>query len=323
MSTPQQAREAVAAAVAPPKKENEGLRIITQQGSFRGMKQSQIAQALQAWGGNLQMTLPKHLTPDRFIQMATSIIAKNPAIAECSAQSVIGAILQASILGFPPVEALGYCYFVPFNNKRPGGEWVKEIQFQIGYKGFMDLARRSGKIETIHAFVVVEGDEFDYALGLNPTITHKPCGEVAKPDGSNIRFAYAVVKYRDGGFGFEVLPKARIEQLRMRSPMARNGLTGAWKTDYESMAKAKAIKQLAKSMPLTIDAMSTLASDERVIHADNFREGALDIDATEVVDAVEADDRQPTAEERVQQEIEREERQTENNDESQETDVRE
>lgn len=321
MST-QQAREAVAAAVAPPKKENEGLRIITQQGSFKGMKQSQIAQALQAWGSNLQMTLPKHLTPDRFIQMATSIIAKNPAIAECSAQSVIGAILQASILGFPPVEALGYCYFVPFNNKKPGGGWVKEIQFQIGYKGFMDLARRSGKIETIHAFVVVEGDEFDYALGLNPTITHKPCGAVAEPDGSNIRFAYAVVKYSDGGFGFEVLPKARIEQLRMRSPMARNGLTGAWKTDYESMAKAKAIKQLAKSMPLTIDAMSTLASDERVIHADNFREGALDIDATEVVATAEADDQQPTAEEQVQQEIERGERQTENNDESTETDLR-
>lgn len=320
MSTQQQAREAVAAAVAPSKKENEGLRIITQQGSFKGMKQSQIAQALQAWGSNLQMTLPKHLTPDRFIQMATSIIAKNPAIAECSAQSVIGAILQASILGFPPVEALGYCYFVPFNNKKPCG-WVKEIQFQIGYKGLMDLARRSGKIETIHAFVVVEGDEFDYELGLNPTISHKPCGAVADPDGTNIRFAYAVVKYSDGGFGFEVLPKARIEQLRMRSPMARNGLTGAWKTDYESMAKAKAIKQLAKSMPLTIDAMSTLASDERVIHADNFREGALDIDATEVVDT-EADDQQPTAEERVQQEIEREERQTENNDESPETDVR-
>lgn len=320
MST-QQAREAVAAAVASPKKENEGLRIITQQGTFKGMKQGQIAQALQAWGSNLQMTLPKHLTPDRFIQMATSIIAKNPAIAECSAQSVIGAILQASILGFPPVEALGYCYFVPFNNKKPGGGWVKEIQFQIGYKGLMDLARRSGKIETIHAFVVVEGDEFDYELGLNPTISHKPCGSVAEPDGANIRFAYAVVKYSDGGFGFEVLPKARIEQLRMRSPMARNGLTGAWKTDYESMAKAKAIKQLAKSMPLTIDAMSTLASDERVIHADNFREGALDIDATEIVDA--ADEQLPTAEELVQQEIERTEQLSDDNHESAETDVRE
>lgn len=319
MST-QQAREAVAAAVAPPKRENEGLRIITRQGSFKGMKQSQIAQALQAWGSNLQMTLPKHLTPDRFIQMATSIIAKNPAIAECSAQSVIGAILQASILGFPSVEALGYCYFVPFNNKRPGG-WVKEVQFQIGYKGLMDLARRSGKIETIHAFVVVEGDEFAYELGLNPTISHKPCGEVADPDGGNVRFAYAVVKYSDGGFGFEVLPKARIEQLRMRSPMARNGLTGAWKTDYESMAKAKAIKQLAKSMPLTIDAMSTIASDERVIHADSFREGVLDIDATDAAEA--ADEQQPTPEELVQQEIENEEQPSGDNHEGEETDVRE
>lgn len=318
-----QAREAVAAAVAPAKKENEGLRIITQQGTFKGMKQSQIAQALQAWGNNLQMTLPKHLTPDRFIQMATSIIAKNPAIAECSAQSVIGAVLQASILGFPPVEALGYCYFVPFNNRKPEG-WVKEVQFQIGYKGLMDLARRSGKIETIHAFVVVDGDQFDYELGLNPTITHKPCGAVADPDGTNIRYAYAVVKYSDGGFGFEVLPKARIEQLRMRSPMAKNGLTGAWKTDYESMAKAKAIKQLAKSMPLTIDAMSTLASDERVIHADNFREGALDIDATEIVEnALEEEPAEPSAEELVQAELEREEQQqTHKNHESAEADLR-
>lgn len=302
----EKARGVVAAAVTTPK-ENEGLKMITRQGNFKGMKQSQIAQALNAWGQNLQMTLPKHLTPDRFIQMATSIIAKNPAIAECTAQSVVGAILQASILGFPPVEALGYCYFVPFNNKK-GNTTVKEVQFQIGYKGLMDLARRSGKIETIHAFVVVEGDTFDYELGLNPTITHKPCGAVAAPDGSNICYAYAVVKYSDGGFGFEVLPKARIEQLRMRSPMAKNGLTGAWRTDYESMAKAKAIKQLAKSMPLTIDAMSTLASDERVIHADNFREGTLDIDATEVVES-EAEDEpsEPSAEEMVQREIEWEE----------------
>ena len=297
-----QARAAVAAAVAPQKKPNVGLQIMTKQGTFTGMKQAQIAQALQAWGSNLQMTLPKHLTPDRFIQMATTIIHKNPAIAECSAQSVVGAILQASILGFPPVEALGYCYFVPFKNKG-----VKEVQFQIGYKGLMDLARRSGKIETIHAFVVVEGDQFDYELGLNPTITHKPCGAVADPDGANILYAYAVVKYIDGGFGFEVLPKARIEQLRMRSPMAKGGLTGAWATDYESMAKAKAIKQLAKSMPLTIDEMSTLASDERVIHADNFREGMLDIDATEVVETTDDDTPdEPTAEELVQAELERE-----------------
>ena len=291
-------KETIANAVAPRK--NEAVAQITRQGNFKGMKQSQIAQALSAWGSNLQMTLPRHLTPDRFIQMATSVIAKNPAIAECTAQSVIGAILQTSILGFPPVEALGYCYYVPYANKG-----VKEVQFQIGYKGLMDLARRSGKIETIHSFVVVEGDEFSYSLGLDPTIVHKPCGKEASPDGSNVTYAYAVVKYKDGGFGFEVLPKARIEQLRMRSPMARNGLTGAWRTDYENMAKAKAIKQLAKSMPLTIDEMSTIASDERIIHAENFKDGgALDLDSTDVVEITEEEMDWSSAEQTSEETIE-------------------
>ena len=120
---------------------------ISQTNSMLGLTQSEISSYLMNMKNQVAAVLPKHLTTERVLQMAATTIKKNPKIAQCTPASLLGAVMQASILGFPPVDALGYCYFVPYG---------RDVQFQIGYRGLVELARRSGKIKTVYAEVVRE-----------------------------------------------------------------------------------------------------------------------------------------------------------------------
>ena len=228
-----------------------------EQNSLAGMTQGDIASYLAPMRSRIAAVLPKHLTADRIIQMASTTIARNPNIAKCTPVSLLGSVMQASILGFPPVEALGYCYFVPYGT---------QVQFQIGYRGMIELARRSGRIKMVYAEVVREGDEFEVEFGLEPQLHHKPKLDPSKP----LTHVYAVCHFADGGHNFVVLSKQEIERLRLRNPMQKKGMSGAWLTDYEAMAKAKALKQLSKYLPLNIDTMTAIQSDEAVITPDNF-----------------------------------------------------
>ena len=244
-----------------------------EEGSLKKFQSTDIATIFEQYKHQIAQALPKHLTADRMIQMAVTLISKNPKLKECTAGSLIGATMQASILGFRPVEALAYCYFVPYNNKKrrqDGSEYYeKEVQFQIGYRGLMDLARRSGQIKSIHAFAVYSGDQFSYSLGINPNITHIP-NETQQKNPKDLTHVYAVAHYKDGGYNFVVLTRKEVEALRRRNAMQKEEAGGAWKTDYEAMAMAKAIKQLAKYLPLSDELQSMVQSDESIIRPEMF-----------------------------------------------------
>ena len=247
---------------------------VNQNGSLMGLTQGEIGQYLSGMKDRVAQVLPKHLTAERVLQMAATTISRNPTIAKCSPASLLGSVMQASILGFPPVDALGYCYFVPYG---------KEVQFQIGYKGYIELARRSGKIKMVYAEVVREGDEFTAAFGLNPMLEHKPKFDTGKP----LTHVYAVCHFNDGGYNFVVLSKKDVEQLRMRSPMQKGAPAGAWATDYAAMAKAKALKQLAKYLPLNIDQSEAIATDEAILKPENFLNGQAKIEDISYDEAIE------------------------------------
>lgn len=221
-------------------------------GTMAGLKRQDIGTILEAMKPQIAQALPKHLTADRIIQMTVTLIHNNQKIAQCSVASLVGAVMQSSILGFEPVSALGQCYFVPYG---------KDVQFQIGYRGFIKLAQNSKEVKNLYAEVVRAGDKFEYELGLEPKLRHVPNLDA---EGA-ITHAYAVAHLMSGGYVFAVLTKKQIEGLRMRSPSQKNGLSGAWSTDYDEMAKAKAIKKLAKYLPLSVDMAKAVASDESVI----------------------------------------------------------
>lgn len=91
----------------------------------------------------------------QFIANIVSAVSNNPTLQECDQTSVVSAALQAESLHFPINNALGYCYLVPYNDKN---STLKKAQFQIGYKGYIQLAIRSGQYKDINVVEVKEGE---------------------------------------------------------------------------------------------------------------------------------------------------------------------
>ncbi len=266
-------------------------------GTMTGLRSQDVGAILTQLRPQIAQALPKHLTADRIIQMATTLIVRTPAIADCSVESLVGAVMQASILGFKPVAALGECYFVPYRNNKNG---KTEVQFQIGYKGYLSLARQSGEILTVFAEVVREGDTFDYELGLHPKLTHKP-----RLDNSEalVSHVYAVVHYKTGGYNFVILSHSEVEKYRRRSQSQRDGLSGAWKTDYPAMAKKTAIRRLVPYLPVSIDRLEqATASDNGIIRPEHFaNDGSGELNEVEEAEIVDTPQEPETAPEQEPQ----------------------
>lgn len=200
----------------------------------------------------IQRALPQHIGLERFTRIAMTTIRQDPKLLTCDTGSLLGAIMQAAQLGLEP-NILGSCYILPFNNKRTGRT---EANFIIGYRGMIDLARRSGNLRAIYAHEVRENDDFEYEYGLNPQLKHKPA--LAKR-GPVIGY-YAVAHFKDGGYQFEFMPVEEIEKRKQRSPAANAG-SSPWKTDYDEMAKKTVVRHMFKYLPVAV---------EREIHEAGF-----------------------------------------------------
>lgn len=207
----------------------------------------------------LAAALPKHITADRLARIALTTIRLNPTLQECNSASLIAAIMQAAQLGLEP-GLLGHCYFVPFNRKiKQAGQadkWVKDVQFIIGYKGLLDLARRTGAIVSIAAEVICSNDKFVYRKGFNEVLEHEP----SYIDRGEVIAAYAYATTKDGGRYAVVMNKQEIEKIRRRSKAADSG---PWVSDWEEMAKKTVIRRLAKFLPMSIEFASAQAEDEK------------------------------------------------------------
>ena len=173
-----------------------------------------IAHLLCAKQGEIVKMLPRYLNAECLLKVAQIAATTTPALAECDVPSLIGAIGQCAQMGLEPNTVLGHAYLVPFNTKRKdsnGGErWVKSVQVIVGYKGLIDLARRSGQIVSIAAHEVCQNDKFDLVYGLDEKLVHAPAlGE----RGEIIGF-YAIAKLRDGGHVFEFMSRFQVERIR-------------------------------------------------------------------------------------------------------------
>lgn len=228
--------------------------------SFATMKAEQISTMLGNYHGSLEKLLNSPERASRLIQVITTVIKRNPELQKCSPSSVIGGMLQAAMLNLDFNPNLGLCYLVPYGNKSGS----TDAQFQLGYRGMVTLAQRSGEITDIYAKCVYLEDEFYVEYGLNRNLKHIPNFNGTQID-DNITFVYAVAKTKNGGVYFEVLSRAEVEKLRKRSPMQKYGVKGAWLTDYSEMAKAKVIKQLAKLLPMSTDYNYSVFTDGMVI----------------------------------------------------------
>lgn len=203
----------------------------------------------------MALALPKHMTAERLMRIALTEVRKAPKLASCDQASFLGAIMQCAQLGLEPGGALGHAYLLPFDNKKQGRT---DVQFIIGYRGMIDLARRSGQILSIEARVVYAADKFTVRFGLDSSLEHEP--DLENANRGAMRFVYAVAKLKDGGTQFEVMSRAEIEKVRA---MSKAGSSGPWVSHYEEMSKKTVIRRLFKYLPVSIEMQSAVGLDEQ------------------------------------------------------------
>jgi len=203
-----------------------------------------IADYIKAMTPEIAKALPSHIKPERLARIVTTEIRRNPKLMQCTRESLLGALMLSAQLGLEP-GPLGHVYYIPYNNRRQG---TMECQFILGFKGMIDLARRSGNIESIMAETVFENDVFEFEYGLNPDLIHKPClNDRGKPAAY-----YAVAKFKDGGFQMKVMGKSDIDKIRQRS---KSSNSGPWVTDYDEMAKKTVVRAMFKYLPVSNEIM--------------------------------------------------------------------
>lgn len=232
----------------------------TQQRPLDQMKpKEQIAHLLNTKKGEIAKMLPKHLNAERLLKVAQIAATTTPALAKCDVASLVGAIGQCAQMGLEPNTVLGHAYLVPFNTKRKDGQgnerWVNSVQVIIGYKGLIDLARRSGQIVSIAAHEVCKEDKFALVYGLAEKLEHTPSLEERGP----VIGFYAVAKLKDGGHCFEFMSRLQVEQIMKNSQS--KGAYGPWKDNFVEMGRKTVIRRLAKYLPLSIEFQTAAALD--------------------------------------------------------------
>lgn len=214
-----------------------------------------IKSLIKSAEGEIKKALPSVMTPERFSRMVTTALTTNPKLGECTPMSFVGAMLAAAQLGLEPNTTLGQAWLIPYYN---GKSKRMEVQFQIGYKGLIDLAYRSGEVELVQAQIVYENDEFTCEFGLEPKLKHVPAaGDRGKP----VK-VYALFKTKSGGYGFDV---ASMEEIRSHAQKySKSYGSGPWQTNFEEMAKKTVLKKVLKYAPLKSDFVRGVAQDGTV-----------------------------------------------------------
>jgi recombination protein RecT len=224
----------------------------------------------------VKAALPRHLSPERMLRVFALSVQKTPKLAECDLWTLLGAMLSLASLGLEPNTPLGHAYLIPFEKrKKIDGEWVTEkveCNVVIGYRGYLDLMRRSGDMKAIHADVVYDGDEFSFEYGSNMHLRHVPTGS---REGRKPLWAYAHVSLSDGQ-AFEVLPYPEVMRVRDNSEGYKSALRsrdnkGArgesaflknpWVAFEHEMAAKTMIRRMAKTVPMSIEFANAAALD--------------------------------------------------------------
>ncbi len=214
-----------------------------------------IEQWISARAAQIDQILPRAIGVERFTRICLTEIGKNPELRACTPASVAGCLMLCAQLGLEP-GPLGWAYLVPYK---------QECTFILGYKGIIELARRSGQMRDIETGIVHEGDAFDYRKGSRRFLDHKP--NLDRDAKDKILAYYAVVRLIRGGVEFEILTPSDVEAARMRSPMGRVG-KGAWHTDYAQMARKTCVRRLSPYLPASVELARALHADEQAVSLD-------------------------------------------------------
>lgn len=223
----------------------------------------------QAVRNQINMVVGKHA--EGFITSIVSAVQTNPALQECTKQSILSAALLGEGLKLSPSPQLGHYYLVPFKNNRQG---TTEAQFQLGYKGYLQLAIRSGQYKKINVLAIKEGELVRYDP-LEETIeVNLIDDEVARENAPTVGY-YAMFEYVNGFRKAMYWSRQKMEshaQKYSKGYAAHKGYT-FWEKDFDAMALKTMIRQLiSKWGIMSIELQNAIESDQAVIREDGTKD---------------------------------------------------
>lgn len=245
----------------------------------------------------IKLALPRHLTPDRLSRIVTTALRAGPAypgantLLDCEPMTIMACVMQLAQLGLEPNTLSGHAYLIARNNRKAN---IVECSVMIGYRGYIELARRAGT--SIYATAVHEGDHFRYSRGLVDVLEHTPSDDPARMS-HPVTHAWARGRIRGQVEPeFEVLNFAQIEARRLRGASGMKKST-PWDTDYDAMAAKSAVRALVKFLPQsaemmhaeTIDVTSESGRSVAALLDDRMRTGLLGMGVAVPSESLDAD----------------------------------
>jgi len=210
-----------------------------------------------------------HEKSDSFMGSLMTLVGGDNYLSQAEPITIIASALKAATMDLPIDKNLGYAYVVPFNrSEKVGNKWIKhnEAQFILGYKGYIQLAQRSGQYKALNALAIYDGQLIDW----NPLTEEFTFDYKAKLSDEVIGYV---------GF-FELLngfkktvywTKQEIESHRIKNAKGydKEKLSGAWIDNYDSMAIKTVLRNmLSKWGLLSVEMQSAITSDEKVFRVD-------------------------------------------------------
>lgn len=216
-------------------------------------KVASVRQMLERNQGAIMAALPNHMDASRFLRIALTQFQKTPKLLDCTPESFLGAVMQAAQLGLEPDGVTGMAHLIPYGGK---------VNFQPGFQGLMELARRSGDISQIVPRCVYEGDDFDYSYGLDKDLLRHVPSERNEPGA--LTYVYCIVRLKDGSSRFEVWPAARIEAHAQRYSQAykQKRKDSPWITHFPQMAMKTLVVAALKYAPKSIELQKAIGLEE-------------------------------------------------------------
>ena len=208
----------------------------------------------------LEKLLPPYIKSDRFIRVALNAINKLPRLLDCTKSSFILAHLECAALHLEP-NVLGMSFILPYKNNSTGNY---DAQLIVGYKGYIQLGRRSGQIDSWIAGCIKAGDYFEYT-DFPPDLKHKRNPE--SDERGEIVAAYSGVRLFGGDWQPHVMFKPEIDK-RMKKSASYTSQYSPWKLWPEEMNMKTAVRDHFKFMPLALDTQQINRANELDTRAD-------------------------------------------------------
>lgn len=233
----------------------------------------------------LGRALPSHMNAERMARIALTTLKVTPKLYECDPYTFLGALFQCAQLGLEP-NIEGQAYIIPYNVQ---GRMV--AQFQVGYKGFVELFYRHQNSVSLQMETVRKNDRFHFNTGAG-TVDHEY--SLYEDRGEAVAY-YAIAHLKNGGRTVKVMSKKEAVDFAKRFSKCWKSQDNAfmrgtpWAEHFDAMAMKTVLKQLMKLLPKSVEIQKALAFDETVkrgvaidmTEVKNIDDHAIDAEAIE------------------------------------------